>query len=146
MSQRFAARFCGPELRTLLLLQPNPRSFYYRHPPKLNRRWYYRHIDRYYQKRLLRKKLQRKPSFLTRSLLTVDCPLFFPSSASSAQSSSSSSSSSSHNHNLPFEDRTDRPTRKSSLRNVRENSLAFRNRHHLTANSDLFYDHWRPTS
>jgi hypothetical protein len=26
----------------------------------------------------------------------------------------------------------------------RESSLAFRNRHHATANSDIFYHHWRP--
>jgi len=27
---------------------------------------------------------------------------------------------------------------------VKENTLAFRNRHHKVANSDLFYQHWRP--
>jgi len=27
---------------------------------------------------------------------------------------------------------------------ARESSLAFRNRHHKIANSDLFYHHWRP--
>ena len=130
-------------LRLLLgyILRPLPKG-YFLHPPKPklpNRRPQLTSLPKQQRQQRLRRRRTKPQRLVTPNSLQHkhadnDDNHYCPSSTSSFFLTRSPN----NNNNNPSP--TDGPTPEID----RENSLAFKNRRHKIANSDLFYQHWRP--